>query len=135
MNYTLELVDGLPRPLKNVESDTRSLGADARNHIREMEFISGSASVEYGGESPWTHEWRGTVEPDVLPEEWVDDSDGFEERVERIVENLMTFFDNSCTPHNTTAEEFEWTVRVYEPDSPMRPDGVHSIQIVWTPTE
>jgi len=131
MEYTLEFVSGFPRPLKNVESDGRVLGSDAVHHLREMRFLNGSESVKYGVESPWIHEWRGTIEPDLLPESWIKDSASFEEQVERIVENLMTFFDDSCTPHNTSASDFEWTVRVHEEDSSLRPDGVSSIQVVW----
>jgi len=135
MGYSLELVSSLPRPLRNVESDGRALGSDIRHHIREMTFLNGSESVEYGGESPWIHEWRGTIEPDSIPESWVGDTASFEERVKRIVENLMTFFDDSCTPHNTSASDFEWTVRVHEENSSLRPDGVYSIQIVWKPKD
>lgn len=133
MEYTFDIVNGFPRPLDDVESDGRALGADARSHIREMEFLNGPSSVEYGGESPWINVWSGSVRPDELPSYWVDSDASFEERVERIVENLMTFFDNSCTPHNTTVDDFEWTVRVLSESSKYRPEGVHAIQVVWKP--
>jgi len=134
MEYSVSISDGLPHPLDGVNSDRRSLGNDARNHIKESNFINGSASVEYGGEAPWTHVWNGTIKPKEMPSNWIE-TDTFENRVKTIITNIMNYFGHSCTPTNTTADDFEWSVWVNSKDNPMLADDVYSIQIVWEPCE
>lgn len=133
VEYELEFVESFPSPLGDVKSDETTLGADARQHLSEMLCLSGPGVAEYGGNEPWTHEWMGTFRPDEVPDERVGEDAGFEERAEYAVDSLLEFFDNGCTPHNSTVEDFEWTVRVGTNPPPVLSDGVHSVQIVWEP--
>lgn len=134
-DYELQLKSGISRPLKNTVSDRRALGHDARNHINESTFINGSQQVEYGGDHPYINIWEGSITPEDFPDERLPEGAGFEERVKAIVDNVMTYFDNSCTPHKQSTEDYEWIVEVYEDDNPIRPDGAHSIQVKWIPDE
>lgn len=135
IDYELGFVESFPSPLADVKADETQLGADARQHLSEMKSINGPGVAEYGGDEPWTHEWIGTFRPNQIPDVRVSEDADFEERAEYAIDSLLTFFDNSCTPHNSEVDDFEWTVRVSTDSAPPLPDDVYSIQIVWTPKE
>lgn len=133
--YTLNIQDGLSTPLNDTETDTERLGQDAANQLHELQFFSGDSTVEYGGEAPWTHVWTGRFIPLELPEYWQPDDNTIDAQAEVAVEKLLSFFDNSCTPHGTTTDDFTWTVEISTRNISVLPDGYHSIQVIWTPTE
>ena len=133
--YNLEFVSSIPDPLSDVEHDSKQI----RNfyHVVEMRNIRGQNNVRYGGESPWTHAWRGSIKNagEIDAFELSDDANT-RERIEHEVDRLMTFLvAESATPNRTSPSDFNWTVYVHKSDDDNSMIDGRMVQVVWSPKQ
>lgn len=128
--YTTSFTATVPDPLSTVESDHRNLSNF--QHVSEMSHIEGDSQVEYGGEHPWTHVWRGRiVDPHNIDALELSDDATTRERVEYGINRLMTFLvSEAVVPSRTDVNDFEWEVFVEE--NTGRADS-QTVQVVWRP--
>lgn len=131
IEYNLCRTDNIPQPLSDVESDTKIMGSDFRNHVSELEIDNGK--VKYGGEQPWVHVWETYVHESNIPYHIDQQFDNTEKQFEELVDNIMTFVDKTCTPHNTTTDDFVWNIYLHESDNPMIRSGSWNINLIFKP--
>lgn len=135
VEYTLTFVESMPAPLDSVEHDQRTI--DTFYHVAEMRSIAGQNRVEYGGESPWTHVWRGSIpDPEGIDALGLPEDASTRERVEHEVDRLMTFLPTeSATPHNTSPSDFEWSVFVHDDKDRNPVVNGRRLLVVWEPLD
>lgn len=129
--YTSKFSANISDPLSTVDSDHRRL--NNFQHIEEMAHVEGNSRVEYGGEHPWTHVWRGRiVDPHDIDALELGKNASTRERIEHEIGRLMTFLvSGAVVPSGTAPSDFEWEVFVEENN-----DGANSsrtVQVVWKP--
>lgn len=134
VEYKLEFVQSVPNPFSDIEHDNRTISG--YYHVSEMTSIRSQNNIRYGGESPWTHAWRGKISsPDEIDALELSANASTRERIEFEVDRLMTMLvSSSATPNQTTPSDFEWTVYVEDGSEDQTVED-RMIEVVWRPRD
>lgn len=128
VDYNLNFVDSPPDPFSNTdETDHRRI--ENYHHVAEMSTVIGDDYVQYGGDHPWIHMWKGVIpNPDDINALELSSDATTKERIKHEIDRLVTFLvSNSLTPHKTTVNDFEWEVYTSENN------GGYTVAVIWRP--